>query len=50
MRNFNKYKKGYFMPPVKSLKWTEKDAIDKAPVWCSVDRSEEHTSELQSRI
>ncbi|MCI5892282.1 MAG: 2-isopropylmalate synthase [Clostridiales bacterium] len=37
MRNFNKYKKGYFMPPVKSLKWTEKDAIDKAPVWCSVD-------------
>lgn len=37
MRNFNKYEKGYFMPPVKSLKWTEKDAIDKAPVWCSVD-------------
>lgn len=37
MRNFNKYKKGYYMPPVKSLKWTEKDAIDKAPVWCSVD-------------
>lgn len=37
MMNFNKYKKGYFMPPVKSLKWTEKDAIEKAPVWCSVD-------------
>lgn len=37
MRNFNKYKKGYFMPPVKSLKWTEKDAIEKAPIWCSVD-------------
>ncbi len=37
MKNFNKYKKGYFMPPVKSLKWTEKDAIEKAPIWCSVD-------------
>lgn len=37
MRNFNKYKKGYFMPPVKSFKWTEKDAIDTAPIWCSVD-------------
>ncbi len=37
MMNFNKYKKGYFMPPVKSLKWTEKDAVEKAPVWCSVD-------------
>lgn len=37
MKNFNKYKKGYFMPPVQSLKWVEKDAIDKAPVWCSVD-------------
>lgn len=25
------------MPPVKSLKWTEKEYIDKAPIWCSVD-------------
>ncbi|MFR1498537.1 MAG: 2-isopropylmalate synthase, partial [Monoglobus pectinilyticus] len=23
--------------PVKSLKWVEKDAIEKAPIWCSVD-------------
>ena len=37
MKNFNKYKKGSFMPPVKSLKWVEKDAIEKAPIWCSVD-------------
>ncbi len=37
MKNFNKYKKGYFMPPVKSMKWVEKDAIEKAPIWCSVD-------------
>ena len=25
------------MPPVKSFKWTEKEYIDKAPIWCSVD-------------
>ena len=37
MENYSKYKKGYFMPPEKSLKWAEKDAIDKAPIWCSVD-------------
>lgn len=37
MKNFNKYKKGYFMPPSKSFKWIEKEAIEKAPIWCSVD-------------
>ncbi len=37
MKNFSKYQKGYFMPPVPSMKWAKKDAIDKAPVWCSVD-------------
>ncbi len=37
MKNFNKYKKGYYMPPVKSIEWVEKDAIEKAPIWCSVD-------------
>ncbi len=25
------------MPPEKSLKWTEKEYIEKAPIWCSVD-------------
>ena len=25
------------MPPVKSLKWTEKEYITEAPTWCSVD-------------
>lgn len=25
------------MPPVQSLKWTQKEYIDKAPIWCSVD-------------
>lgn len=37
MKNVEKYTRGYFMPPEKSLKWTEKEYIDKAPTWCSVD-------------
>ena len=37
MKNVEKYKRGYFMPPVESLKWTKKEYIDKAPAWCSVD-------------
>lgn len=37
MKNFEKYSRGYFMPPVKSMKWTEKEYITEAPMWCSVD-------------
>ncbi|MFK9095066.1 2-isopropylmalate synthase [Bacillus salipaludis] len=37
MKNVEKYSRGYFMPPVKSLKWTEKEYIAEAPTWCSVD-------------
>ena len=37
MKNTNKYSRSYFMPPVKSMKWTEKEYITEAPVWCSVD-------------
>jgi 2-isopropylmalate synthase len=37
MKNYQKYHRGYFMPPVESLKWTHKEYIDKAPAWCSVD-------------
>ncbi|MCM3570140.1 2-isopropylmalate synthase [Neobacillus mesonae] len=37
MKNVEKYARGYFMPPVKSLKWTEKEYITEAPTWCSVD-------------
>ncbi|WP_088105598.1 2-isopropylmalate synthase [Halalkalibacter urbisdiaboli] len=37
MKNVNKYARGYFMPPVTSLKWTEKEYITEAPTWCSVD-------------
>ncbi|MCI7812571.1 MAG: 2-isopropylmalate synthase [Lachnospiraceae bacterium] len=37
MEKFKKYKRQYFMPPVESMKWTQKEYIDKAPIWCSVD-------------
>ncbi len=37
MMNHSKYARGYYMPPVKSYKWTEKEYIDHAPIWCSVD-------------
>ena len=37
MKNFEKYRKGYFMPPVECNDWVKKDSIDKAPIWCSVD-------------
>ena len=37
MMNYQKYSKGYFMPPEIDLEWAKKDAPDHAPVWCSVD-------------
>ena len=37
MQNWQKYKAGYFMPPEKSMDWTNKDRTEKAPIWCSVD-------------
>ena len=37
MKNFEKYTKQYFLPPVKCMDWAEKDAVEHAPVWCSVD-------------
>lgn len=37
MKNFDKYKIGYFMPPENKMKWAQKDHIEKAPIWCSVD-------------
>ena len=32
-----KYATGYFLAPGNYYKWVQKDHIDKAPVWCSVD-------------
>lgn len=37
MKNFDKYTKQYFLPPVRCMDWAEKDSVDRAPVWCSVD-------------
>lgn len=37
MKNYQKYAKQYFMPPVRCMDWAEKDSIERAPVWCSVD-------------
>ena len=37
MKNFKKYTRQYFMPPVECMDWTKKEYIDKAPIWCSVD-------------
>ena len=37
MKGFEKYQKTYFMPPVDCYDWVKKDAIDHAPIWCSVD-------------
>lgn len=37
MMNVNKYTKGYFMPPTVDMSWTQKEYVDKAPIWCSVD-------------
>ena len=37
VKNVNKYTRQYFMPPVSSMKWTQKEYVDKAPIWCSVD-------------
>lgn len=37
MKNYTKYRKQYIMPPATSKKWADKFAVEKAPLWCSVD-------------
>ena len=37
MNNVKKYEKQYFIPEGVSMDWVFKDALDKPPVWCSVD-------------
>ena len=37
MFDYRQYERGYFMPPVKCNDWVNKEYIDKAPIWCSVD-------------
>ena len=37
MENCSKYKRQYFLPPVKCFDWAEKDYVDHASIWCRVD-------------
>ena len=37
MKNYRKYTKQYFLPPVPCMDWSKKDCVESAPVWCSVD-------------
>ena len=37
MKNFEKYEKQYFVPKGVSMDFMWRDAIEKPPVWCSVD-------------
>ncbi len=37
MENISKYTRQYFPAPTGEMKWTKKNYISKAPVWCSVD-------------
>ena len=37
MFGYRQYERGYFMPPVKCNDWVNKEYVDKAPIWCSVD-------------
>lgn len=37
MEGYEKYKRQYYMPPENCMDWTQKEYIEKAPAWCSVD-------------
>ena len=37
MNNTNKYTRQYFQAPETQQKWSSKNYINKAPIWCSVD-------------
>ena len=37
MKNYNRYRRQYFNPPVCEYKWVKKEYVEKAPTWCSVD-------------
>ena len=32
MKNYQNYKRGYYMPPVQCTDWVNKEYIDKAPI------------------
>ena len=37
MKNHTKYSPGYFPVGKEYMKWTERDHVEKPPIWCSVD-------------
>lgn len=37
MKNYERYSRQYFNPPVNEYKWVKKEYVDHAPTWCSVD-------------
>ncbi|MCI8441413.1 MAG: 2-isopropylmalate synthase [Provencibacterium sp.] len=37
MKNTGKYARSYFTPPECPMRWAQKEYIDRAPGWCSVD-------------
>ena len=37
MMNYQKYQKQYYLAPAGNNDWIQKDSIDKAPIWASVD-------------
>ncbi|MBQ5951045.1 MAG: 2-isopropylmalate synthase [Lachnospiraceae bacterium] len=37
MKQFQKYRRQYFLPPKTCNDWVKKDYLDHAPIWCSVD-------------
>lgn len=37
MKGYQKYKRQYFLPPEPCMDWADKEYIEKAPQWCSVD-------------
>lgn len=37
MESVKKYKKQYLLPSERCMDWAEKSAVERAPVWCSVD-------------
>ena len=38
MKNFDKYRPGYYLPPEPCFDWAKKDRLTAAPQWCSVDQ------------
>lgn len=37
MMDYTKYRPGYYPPKTNEYRWVQKDHIEEAPIWCSVD-------------